>query len=323
MCVLFDPRMVSFIKDSRLTSSDVKRKSGFVGTVHVTWHGVKYPELDLTIDVLPVVGHDDYLCLLQPRYSDGEVVGTIYPRGMELSSQKLDRGLFLSLSQDIQDGYCLAKMVRNLGDAFRTEDDKLLSASELIQSYLLKSTLFWIVDPKDKFEEVYPSLDKKAIYGEEPRSVLVSYTLRVCDDILQTYKDNIDVQGICWDDILEEIEYVKDLCTTEPEELSAQDIMMPHVIKATYTCDRNMSTHSAHPVGDADANASHDIGGRNLQKARSARIWATRIFRMLRYLLRNDQPVYVYYLQHMDVKVRDKALVMTLCDIFIDMLQPQ
>ena len=299
-------KMRDFLKNSNITIDDIRRKSGFVGTIHITWYGATYPKLPICIDVVPGFGHGDYWCLLRPRHSDGEMIGSQYTTGMELSTQKLDSSLLLSLSKDIRDGYCLSKIIRSLGHDFKTDDSLVLKVDDLIPSYLLKMMLFWIIDPENKWKDVYPSLDNNAFFGEEPHEAVVAETIRLCDELLQQMSTRTHEEILSWDSIVEEIEYVKDICINNPKELSTQDVTSPYKLAALSNINRR-----------GDQSLSHCV-----HNVKNARMWAMRIFRMLKRILTNNLKVHIYYLPHMHIKIKDVQLILALCQIFIHVLQP-
>jgi hypothetical protein len=70
----------------------------------------------------------------------------------------MDRSLLHSLPEHAVNGYRVAKMVLHLFKDLTFEvDGKTRTVGDIIQSYLLKSALFWLVDKLKKFSEYFPS----------------------------------------------------------------------------------------------------------------------------------------------------------------------
>ncbi len=282
-----------------LTVENCVRRNGFVGTFHLSWHGKALSHHRLTVDLVPVLRDQDWVLLLTPRYFDNQVVGDKYfTNSLELSSEVKDRELFVSLPEHVKDGYRVTKMLLNLfAEHEFVVDSKRFKAKDIIQSYTLKASLFWLLDPHGKFRLVYGlGADEDS---RNPRLSLQKdrQTFHWESQAPSTSNGSPTPNQKHWES---EIIYCRPCFHAISQEL--QEGQLPQ------------KPHTRRPSQMTESDA------------RPATFWALRIYQMLRYILQlkntkgKPRDMVNYLLPFQVVRVRDRQLATEICDVFESIL---
>ncbi len=285
-----------------------------MGTLSLTWAGADYPGLSVSVDVVPVVRCQSFVALMRPRHFDHRLVGSHYSTSLEVSAVLLDRNLLLSLDKAIKQGYCLAKITRS-SDAspLMTRSGQSLTTEDVLQSYLLKSALFWVLDPQGKFGRVYHGLSREAVFQlqEEDRAATLRETVQRCKRLVRLVAT--ERVGLCGEAdreagaLIEQAKSLIALCQdlTPSGMISADGFVAPYLMEAQVSSLLGSTA-------TYDTAASVDI--------KSYIHWARRIFRMIKYLFQNGRQMHNYHLSPMEIPVRDQELAIRLCERCIGIL---
>ncbi len=285
------------IKRYPLTVENCVRRNGFVGTFHLTWHGKTLSHHRVTVDLVPVLKDQEWVLLLTPRYFDNQVVGDKYHTNcLELSSEAKDRELFVSLPPHAKDGYRVAKMLLNLFNKQEFDvDSKRFKAKDIIQSYTLKASLFWLLDPHGKFRTVYGSEA-----GEDSRNPRFSLQKDVQTFHWESQPPNTDRGSLNQKHWETEIIYCRPCFSAVSQGM--QEEQSP----------QKPQTHRPSEMTEWDAIP--------------ARFWALKIYQMLRYILElkttsgKPRDIVNYILPFQAVRLRDRHIAIGICDVLESIL---
>ena len=222
------------------------RKNGFTGTLYVRCgsraasdYHTKGKMTSIAVDVTPGIQVDEFICLLFPRHYDRQQVGHFYPTRLELSTSMKDWILLKYVPPEIMHGYILVKLLRPLTKTFQPKDSskRIFSADDILPSYMIKSSLLWVLDQEDRFQKEYTSINKDYIFkGEDVSSYkndvtylcrnLISHA-RICSFITGSYHGT----GSCLSP--EDVERLQDIqakCTKSHLHLPGRDRILPYVL---------------------------------------------------------------------------------------------
>ncbi len=188
------------IKMNGLIIESCKRKHGFVGMLNISCKVGDNNQLT-SVDITPSIVSDTlgvYTALLRPRHYDNKKVGDDFYTGLELSSSQKDWDFLKFLQPEVMCGYTLVKMLRSMADTFQTDNGRVYTAEDILPSYMVKTALLWILDPEDKFSNIYKGLEMNSVFHGEYSSRSKADFLSLCQDLLQ----DLDVSGM---DILDVI----------------------------------------------------------------------------------------------------------------------
>ena len=294
--------MADTIKRYPLTVENCVRRNGFVGTFHLIWHGKTMPHHRLTVDLVPTIKDQEWILLLSPRYFDNRVVGhKPHTNSLEMSSEIKDRNLFVSFPSHVKDGYRVAKMLLNLfTEQEFVVDSKQIKAKDIVPSFILKVSLFWLLDPQRKFRTVYGP--GTADDSHNPRNSLQK-----------------DAQTFHWE---------LQLHNTNRRSSTLKHKHWESEVIYCRSCFRAVS-QEMHEEQSPQKLQAHRPSQMTEWDARPARFWALRIYQMLRYILQLENSsgkpheIVNYLLPFQPVRLRDRQLVIEICDVFESILTMQ
>ena len=93
-------------------------------------------------------------------------------------------------------GYTLAKLLRSLASTFQSKDGQIYKVEDVLPSYMLKTTLLWILDPEDRFHTLYPHTISPFI--QEPVSTYSSDVLQLSSELLQHRLEDFKMHDVCF-----------------------------------------------------------------------------------------------------------------------------
>ncbi len=269
-----------------LTVETCVRRSGFVGTLHLIWHGQEIQFQRVSVDVLPACVQDDWIVLMRPRYWANTQIGhKAQEDRLQLSGAIRDRKLLLSMGKHVVDGYRVAKMMLNLFGKVQLASGRWVQAADIVQSYLLKTGLFWLLDPYEKYDEIYKPSNKSTMHLD-PR-------LHVKRDFNHYSEESEILKGGTLD--RDSVIYCR-AC---------------EVLSSSPSLIRNLPRVQNAPMSQ-QYSASDDAA-----LTRASRIWALRIYQMVRFIIINSPRLQLrtYFIPLQEVKTRDRRLAVRICNI--------
>ncbi len=244
-----------YMKETGLVIENCKRKHGFVGMLNVCCSGSSSTIHPISVDVTPCVESESlcgYAALVRPRHYDNKMVGPESNHLLELSSSKKDWDFLKYVPLEVLCGYTLVKLLRSLADTFQTESGKEYTAEDILPSYMVKTSLLWILDPENKFDCVYHSLDKEKILKNESVDRYRSDVFNLCQALMQHPIDDSDIPEhlLClqkdmfgakwykrvmethsmnnfWKD---QLRIIRDKCKFQADSLSVRERTLPYVL---------------------------------------------------------------------------------------------
>ena len=159
----------SLLARRKIVLENCKRKNGFVGMVNISCLcGPSW--CTISVDVAPCIENaelDDYIALLRPRHYENKLLGTEFQRGLELSSSLKDWNLLQYFPEEVMLGYTLVKILRSVTKSFQTADGDILTAEDMLPSYLIKSALLWILDEFSEHKPVEIGDNMQPVFNAE------------------------------------------------------------------------------------------------------------------------------------------------------------
>ena len=250
-----------FLCQNRIAIESCHRKHGFSGTMFVTCESLgtmfvtcdslghipdkKSEPISIAVDVIPVIKLKEYLCLLHVRHYDNKQEGLSFPKRLELSSSELDWNLMKYVPQEVLCGYTLVKLLRSMAKTFQDDSSKrTLTADNILPSYMVKSSLLWVLDPDDKFSDEYKWICTDEIFQSEERSAYKNDVLYLCRNLidhsrickLSRHKDATSCLSA--DDVIR-LQEIAAKCASFKLDLSGRDRIFPYVL----TTQRNTAHH--------------------------------------------------------------------------------
>ncbi len=128
----------------------------------------------ISIDITPSIVSDNldrYTALLKPRHYDNKKVYDAFYTGLELSTSQKIWDFIKYLQQEIMCAYVLVKMLRSLEDTFQTGRGRVYTAENILPSYMVKTALLWILDPEEKYSNIYRDLKINTVFHNESSSI--------------------------------------------------------------------------------------------------------------------------------------------------------
>ncbi len=141
-----------FLERNSIVIENYQRKYGCVVMLTLACKG-KDGIQPMTVDVAPCI--DDiyrYTPLLRPKKYETSQPEVEYITGLELSSYKKDWDFLKYVPMEVLCGYVLVKLLRSQTSTFQTEDGEVYQSEDILPSYMLKTTLLWILDPDNKMD---------------------------------------------------------------------------------------------------------------------------------------------------------------------------
>ncbi len=245
-----------FLCKNSITIDSCHRKHGFTGTIFVTCKGFDHisgrpsEPICIAVDVAPAIQIKDYLCLLHVRHYDNAQVGHVFPTRLELSSSQKDWNLIRYIPQEILYGYTMIKLLRSLPKTFQKADisQRTFTADVILPSYMVKSSLLWLLDPDDKFREEYKGIGMGDIFEIENTSAYRNDVLYLCRCLIDhSISCNVadikyNVSCLSVDDVTQ-LQQIADKCTGSHLHLSGRDRILPYVLmtqrNAAHHCVQN------------------------------------------------------------------------------------
>ncbi len=224
----------AYTKSNCFIIENCKRKHGFVGMLNLSWKVGDRIQL-ISVDIAPsiVSGYlDGYTALLRPRYYDNKEVGNKYWKGLELSSSHKDWDFLRFLHPEVMCAYALVKILRSLTGTFQTEKGMVYTAEEILPSYMVKSSLLWILDPEGKRSKIYKDLIINSVFHSESSSTYKDDVLDLCQELLR----DAQVSGLFSKDV-EMLLHIREKCTTGAGCPTVNERIFPYVL-ATRCSDR-------------------------------------------------------------------------------------
>ncbi len=177
----------NYIKINGLIIENCRRKNGFVGMLIISCRVGDKIQL-VSVDISPCIASDTldgYTALLRPRVYDNKVVGEEFCQGLELSSSQKDWEFLKYLQAEVMCGYALVKILRSMAGPFQTERGRMYTAEDILPSYMVKTSLLWILDPEKQFFKIYKDLELDSVVESEDSSDWQADVGSLCQDILQ------------------------------------------------------------------------------------------------------------------------------------------
>ena len=217
----------AYIKSNGLIIENFKRKHGFVGMPNISCQiGGRFQLI--SVDIAPcIVSHSlkGYTALLRPRHYDNKEVGDEYYQGLELSSSERDWDFLKFLPPEVMCAYALVKMLRSLADTFQTEEGRVYTAEDILPSYMVKTALLWILDPDEKYANIYAYLDINLAFNSEYSSSYNNDVLVLCQDILHdSHAYDLDSRDLAL------LVDVCEKCTKKTGHLTMREKILPYVL---------------------------------------------------------------------------------------------
>ncbi len=179
-------------------------------------------------------------------------------------------------------------------------DSKRFKAKDIIQSYTLKASLFWLLDPHGKFRMVYgPKADEDSRNPRLPLQKDVQ-TFHWASQPLNTDRGSPTLSQKHWES---EIIYCRPCFHAVSHEI--QEEQSP----------QKPQTYRPSKMTEWDA--------------RPARFWTLKIYQMLRYILQlkttsgKPRDIINYILPFQPVRMRDRHIAIDICDVIESILTIQ
>ncbi len=234
----------SFLWQNSIAIDSCHRKHGFNGTMYVTCGSLdntseRQPEARcIAVDVAPVVQVRDYMCLLHVRHYDNQQVDPAFPASFEISSSQMDWNLIQYVPQEVLCGYTMVKLLRSIPKTFQSDSSKrTFTANAVLPSYMVKTSLLWVLDPNDKFREQYKKTEKDEIFLYEAKSTYKDDVLHLCRRLIAhsrfcnvvDTRHNGSISCLSADDITQ-VQEIADKCSSSDLDLSGKERIIPYVL---------------------------------------------------------------------------------------------
>ncbi len=217
-----------YIKNNSILIENCKRKHGFVGILNISCQLGGSIQL-ISVDIAPCIESDNldgYIALLRPRHYDNKEVGKEFVSGLELSSSHKDWHFLKFVPPEVLCGYALVKILRSVAVTFQTEKGRVLTAEDILPSYMVKTALLWILDPEEKRSNMYKGLDIYPIVEKETCSSYKEDVFALCEQLLHPIHtpglDSTEVDKLLLD--------ICKKCTTGMGHLTARERILPYVL---------------------------------------------------------------------------------------------
>ncbi len=177
----------NYIKINGFTIENWRRQNGFVGLLHISWQLEDRYQL-ISVDVIPTIVCDNlsrYTATLRPRHHDNKEVGDEFYQALELSSSRKDWDFLKFLQPEVLCAYTLVKILRSLAKTFQSDQGRVYKAEDILPSYLIKTSLLWVLDPDEKFSGIYKNVTRHKIFDSEHRGNYKDLVSGLCQDLLQ------------------------------------------------------------------------------------------------------------------------------------------
>ena len=233
-----------FLGQNSVAIESCHRKHGFTGTMFVTCESIDHisgkqsEPISIAVDVTPGIQLKDYMCLLHVRHYDNEQEGLFFPTRLELSSSEVDWNLIKYVPQEVLCGYTVVKLLRSMAKTFQADSSKrTFRADAILPSYMVKSSLLWVLDPDDKFRDEYKWIHKDEIFECEKRSTYMDDVLYLCKHLIAHSRScnvadtrhNEATSCLSADDVIL-LQEIAAKCASFELDLSGRDRILPYVL---------------------------------------------------------------------------------------------
>ncbi len=245
-----------FLCQNSITIESCHRKHGFTGTMYVMCESFgnlsrrKSEPICIAVDMTPAIQIKDYMCLLHVRHYDNKQAEHFFPTRLELSSSQKDWDLLKHVPQEVLYGYTMVKLLRSLPKTCQSSESgkRTFTVDDILPSYMVKSSLLWVLDPDDKFRKEYKWICKDDIFQSEARSAYNDDVFHLCQNLIdhsmscnvvELKHNNTIISCLSKDDVTQ-LQDIADKCIESHPHLTGRDRILPYVLMTQW----NAAHHS-------------------------------------------------------------------------------